>query len=145
MSCCLIVDRSMTMRRIIRKGVLAAGYATCLEASTGLQALHRLRTDPVSLIVTGWNMPELSGLDLVCAVRHNPQTSHIPVLMVTANAVRNDVLNALEVGVDQYLVKPFSHDRLLEKLIAIRNRPRHAGSTGLLTNGVARPFECSYV
>ena len=112
----LIVDDSSTMRRIIMNTLTKIGYSDFVEASNGLEAVDKLAAESIALVITDWNMPEMSGLDLVKAVRANDQTRHIPLLMVTTNAAQEHIDQALEAGVTNYLSKPFTPDTIREKI-----------------------------
>lgn len=115
----LIVDDSSTMRRIIANTLNRLGYTDIVEASNGREGVERLAEGPVDVIVTDWNMPEMTGIDLIRHVRATPSTSNIRVLMVTTRAGRDDIVEALKAGVNSYVVKPFTADTLKEKLEAI--------------------------
>ena len=112
----LIVDDSSTMRRIIMNTLNKIGYSDYVEASTGVEAVDKLAEGSIGLVITDWNMPEMSGLDLVKAVRSNAQTRHIPLLMVTTNAAKEHINQATEAGVTDYVVKPFTPDTIREKI-----------------------------
>lgn len=120
MSRCLVVDDSGTMRRILRNGLTAMGIEHVAEASNGCEALHILQQHPVDFVVTDWNMPGMNGLELVLALRQNPATARLPVLMVTSNTMREAVQQALQAGVDDYMVKPFTMERLRDKVSALQ-------------------------
>ena len=112
----LIVDDSSTMRRIIMNTLNKIGYNDYVEASTGLEAVDKLAEGSIGLVITDWNMPEMSGLDLVKAVRANDHTRHTPLLMVTTNAAKEHINQAIEAGVTDYVVKPFTPDTIREKI-----------------------------
>ena len=112
----LIVDDSSTMRRIIINTLNKIGYSDYVEASNGREAVDKLAAGSIGLVITDWNMPEMSGLDLVKAVRANDQTRHIPLLMVTTNAAKEHIRQAIEAGVTDYVVKPFTPDTIREKI-----------------------------
>ena len=112
----LIVDDSSTMRRIIINTLNKIGYSDYVEASNGREALDKLADLSIALVITDWNMPEMSGLDLVKAVRSNDQTRHIPLLMVTTNAAQEHIDQAIEAGVTNYLPKPFTPDTIRDKI-----------------------------
>jgi two-component system chemotaxis response regulator CheY len=114
----LVVDDSCTMRRIIIKSLNRLGFKDCHEASTGREGLERLATTPIDLIITDWHLPEMSGIEFVRAVRMNAAIKHLPVLMVTANAVEDDIVEAHRAGVTTYLVKPFTPDTIRKKIQA---------------------------
>ena len=112
----LIVDDSSTMRRIIINTLNKIGYSDYVEASNGREAVDKLADGSIGLVITDWNMPEMSGLDLVKAVRANDQTRHIPLLMVTTNAAQEHIDQAIEAGVTNYLSKPFTPDTIRDKI-----------------------------
>lgn len=118
----LVVDDSSTMRRIIINTLNKLGYKECHEASNGREGVERLATTQVDMVITDWNMPEMSGVDFVKAIRAMPATASIPVLMVTTNAAKEDILYALEAGVNDYMVKPFTPDTLREKIQGVIGR-----------------------
>jgi two-component system chemotaxis response regulator CheY len=114
----LIVDDSSTMRRIIINTLHKLGHTDIVEAGNGREAVERLTTAPVDVIVTDWNMPEMTGLELIRTVRSAEATRHVPVLMVTTNAAKDDIVEALKAGVNGYVVKPFTPDTMKEKIEA---------------------------
>lgn len=114
----LIVDDSSTMRRIIINTLNKLGYKDCFEAGNGREGVDRLATTPVDMVITDWNMPEMSGIDFIRAVRSNDATRTLPVLMVTTNAAEDDIKEALKAGVNNYVVKPFTPDTIKEKIQA---------------------------
>jgi two-component system chemotaxis response regulator CheY len=111
----LVVDDSATMRRIVINSLQRIGFTDTLEAADGKEALERF--DPsVQFVITDWNMPNLSGLDLSRALRARPDGAGVPILMVTTRSVREDILAAVEAGVNNYIVKPFTPQVLKEKI-----------------------------
>jgi two-component system, chemotaxis family, chemotaxis protein CheY len=110
----LIVDDSSTMRRIIINTLSRIGYSDVAEAEHGKAGLEKLKQGGVEMIITDWNMPEMDGLEFVQAVRG--QNPNIPILMVTTNAAKEDIVQALQAGVNNYVVKPFTPDTLKEKI-----------------------------
>jgi two-component system, chemotaxis family, chemotaxis protein CheY len=114
----LIVDDSSTMRRIIINTLGKLGYTECHEAANGREGVERLASTPVDLVITDWNMPEMSGIDFIKAVRANEATKSLPVLMVTTNAAEDDIVEAMKAGVNNYVVKPFTPDTIKEKIQA---------------------------
>jgi two-component system chemotaxis response regulator CheY len=115
----LVVDDSSTMRRIIINTLNKLGYKECYEASNGREGVERLATTPVDMVITDWNMPEMSGIEFIRAVRANDATRHLPVLMVTTNAAQDDIVQALHAGVNSYVVKPFTPDTIKDKIEAV--------------------------
>ncbi len=112
----LVVDDMSTMRRIIRNILDQLGYSNVEEAENGKQALAKLKKEKFDFVVTDWNMPEMDGLSLVKAIRSDEELKHLPVLMVTAEAKKENVMEALKAGVNNYIVKPFAPEVLKEKM-----------------------------
>lgn len=115
----LVVDDFATMRKIIRNILKQIGFEQIIEAEDGHAALQVLKHEPVGLVVTDWNMPNLSGIELLRQIRQNPQTAKVPVLMVTAEGLKENVLEAVKAGVNNYVVKPFTAEVFQEKIEAI--------------------------
>ncbi len=113
----LVVDDSATMRRIVVNSLQRVGFTDVVEAGDGAEALEKI--DSIDFLITDWNMPKLSGAELTRAVRAREDTRMLPVLMVTARSVRDDILMAMEAGVDSYVVKPFTPQVLREKIDAV--------------------------
>jgi two-component system chemotaxis response regulator CheY len=111
----LVVDDSATMRRIIINSLRRIGYEHYVEAGDGVEALDRFDSS-IKFIITDWNMPNMSGLDFVRALRAREDGRRVPVLMVTTRSVREDILQAAEAGVNNYVVKPFTPEVLKEKI-----------------------------
>lgn len=113
----LVVDDSITMRRIVINSLRNLGYNNFVEAGEGREALEKLSSEAgINFIITDWNMPEVSGLELVKAVRGNEKLSSIPILMVTTRGVKEDIVVALQAKVNNYIVKPFTPQILKEKI-----------------------------
>jgi two-component system chemotaxis response regulator CheY len=112
----LIVDDSPTMRRIIKNTLERIGYRQSVEASNGLEALEALRDGSINFIITDWNMPEMSGLEFVTELRSRVDYQKIPVLMITTRGMKEDVLQAVQAGVNNYMVKPFTPETLQAKI-----------------------------
>ncbi len=112
----LVVDDSSTMRRIIINALRRIGYEDTCEAGDGREALQSLTETPADMVVTDWDMPEMTGPEFVAALRAMPDLAKIPVLMVTTQAAKEDVMVAMKAGVNDYLIKPFTRDALEEKL-----------------------------
>lgn len=110
----LVVDDSVTMRRIIVNSLQRIGYGDVTEASDGQEALTRF--EGVDFIITDWNMPNMSGIDFARAVRAHPAGARLPILMVTTRSVREDIVTAVEAGVNNYVLKPFTPQVLKEKI-----------------------------
>lgn len=115
----LVVDDFLTMRKIVRTGLKQMGFNNVSEAEDGAKALEKLKSQEIKLIISDWNMPNMSGLDLLKAVRSDEKLKTIPFLMVTAEGKKENVLEAAKAGVSNYIVKPFATDNLQEKLEAI--------------------------
>lgn len=113
----LIVDDSLTMRRIVTNSLKNLGYNNFVEASDGKEALEKLAADSsINFVITDWNMPVLSGLELVKAIRSDAKLSTMPILMVTTRGVKEDILQALQARVNNYVVKPFTPQVLNDKI-----------------------------
>lgn len=112
----LIVDDFATMRRIIRNILRQLGFTNFVEADDGVQAWEVLLRDRVEFIVSDWNMPNMTGIDLLRKVRSDPRTAHIPFLMVTAEAQQENIIEAVQARVSNYIVKPFTADTLRQKI-----------------------------
>ena len=113
----LIVDDFPTMRRIIKSLMGQLGFKTFVEAEDGALALRALKDHGnFELVVSDWNMPNMTGLELLVTVRSDPQLKHLPFLMVTAEAEKENILAAVKAGVSNYIVKPFTALTLKEKL-----------------------------
>jgi len=112
----LVVDDFSTMRRILKNILKQIGYTDIDEAEDGNGALAKLRQDKYDLVVSDWNMPNMSGLDLLKAIRADSALNGTPVLMVTAEAKKENVVEAIKAGVNNYVVKPFTAEVLREKI-----------------------------
>lgn len=112
----LAVDDSPTMRRIIINTLKRAGYKDVIEASDGKDALAKMKVESVNFIITDWNMPDMDGLTLVTKLRSSAEYKEVPILMVTTRSVKDDIVEALKAGVNNYIVKPFTPDTLKEKI-----------------------------
>ncbi|AZQ11133.1 Chemotaxis protein CheY [Shewanella khirikhana] len=118
----LIVDDFSTMRRIIKNLLRDLGFNNTQEADDGSTALPMLQKGDFDFVVTDWNMPGMQGIDLLKAIRADESLKHIPVLMVTAEAKREQIIAAAQAGVNGYVVKPFTAATLKEKLDKIFER-----------------------
>ena len=114
----LVVDDSVTMRRIILNALERIGYADALEATDGEDALAKFDRS-VGFIITDWNMPKLSGLEFTRAVRARADGQTVPILMVTTRGSREDIVLAVDAGVNNYILKPFTPTVLKEKIDAL--------------------------
>ena len=115
----LVVDDFATMRKIVRNILKQIGFEDITEAEDGSVALRLIKSELVGLVVSDWNMPNMSGLDLLKEIRKNPQTASLPVLMVTAEGLKENVMEAVKAGVNNYVVKPFNAEVLQEKIETI--------------------------
>ncbi|WP_439331555.1 chemotaxis response regulator CheY [Oceanimonas baumannii] len=118
----LIVDDFSTMRRIIKNLLRDLGFNNTHEADDGLTALPMLKNGDFDFVVTDWNMPGMQGIDLLKAIRADEKLKHLPVLMVTAEAKREQIITAAQAGVNGYVVKPFTAGTLKEKLEKVFER-----------------------
>lgn len=113
----LVVDDSVTMRRIVANSLKAIGYEAFVEAGDGREALSKLSSDEsINFIITDWNMPEVSGLELVRSIRSSDKFAKLPILMVTTRGLKEDIVEALQAKVNNYVVKPFTPQILREKI-----------------------------
>ncbi|GAB2709340.1 MAG: chemotaxis response regulator CheY [Aliiglaciecola sp.] len=118
----LVVDDFSTMRRIIKNLLKDLGYTSVQEADDGSTALPMLQQGDFDFVVTDWNMPGMQGIDLLKAIRADDSLKHLPVLMVTAEAKKEQIVAAAQAGVNGYVVKPFTAATLKEKLDKIFER-----------------------
>ena len=116
----LTIDDSATMRRIIINILSRIGYRDVIQADNGRKGLELLDQEGADVIITDWNMPEMSGLEFVRQVRAGVHAK-TPILMVTTNAVKEDIVEALQAGVNNYVVKPFTPETLKEKIEVLIN------------------------
>ncbi len=112
----LVVDDFPTMRRIVRSLLKELGFNNVEEAEDGLDALNKLRSGSFEFVVTDWNMPNLDGLEMLKQLRADDALKHLPVLMVTAEAKKENIIAAAQAGANGYVVKPFTAVTLEEKL-----------------------------
>jgi two-component system chemotaxis response regulator CheY len=115
----LVVDDSPTMRRIVINALKTFGYGEILEAEDGQDGLAKLQANPVDFVITDWNMPNMSGLELTKAIRSSDALKHLPILMVTTRGLKQDIVEALQAKVNNYVVKPFTPQVLREKIDAV--------------------------
>lgn len=118
----LIVDDFSTMRRIVKNLLRDLGFNNTQEADDGLTALPMLKKGDFEFVVTDWNMPYMQGIDLLKHIRADDELKHLPVLMITAEAKREQIVEAAQAGVNGYIVKPFTAATLKEKLDKIFER-----------------------
>jgi two-component system chemotaxis response regulator CheY len=121
----LIVDDFSTMRRIIKNLLRDLGFTNTVEADDGITAIPILNSGSIDFLVTDWNMPGMTGIDLLRHVRADEKLRNLPVLMVTAEAKREQIIEAAQAGVNGYVVKPFTALALKEKIEKIFERIGH--------------------
>ena len=112
----LVVDDFSTMRRIVRGLLKELGFLDVDEAEDGVIALAKLKSTPFDFVVSDWNMPNMTGIELLRAIRSDPALAHLPVLMVTAEAKKENIIEAAKSGANGYVIKPFTAATLDEKL-----------------------------
>lgn len=112
----LVVDDFSTMRRIVKNLLKQLGYTDIEEAEDGAQAYSKLQNGGFGFVVSDWNMPNMDGLELLKKVRSDSQLKDLPILMVTAEAEKEKVITAIQAGVNNYIVKPFTGEVLKEKI-----------------------------
>jgi two-component system, chemotaxis family, chemotaxis protein CheY len=112
----LVVDDMSTMRRIVKNIMKQLGFANVEEAENGQEALAKLRAETFGFVISDWNMPVMTGIDMLRAIRADEKLKPIPVLMVTAEAQKENLVEAIQAGVSNYIVKPFTAEVLQEKM-----------------------------
>jgi two-component system chemotaxis response regulator CheY len=112
----LVVDDSATLRRCIVNVLREIGYSNISEASDGGEALQIMKEQPFQLVITDWNMPKIDGVALTTIMRQTENYRDIPVLMVTSRSVAEDILEAVDAGIDGYVVKPFTIEVMRRKI-----------------------------
>ena len=112
----LAVDDMSTMRRIVKNIMKQLGFANVEEAENGQEALDKLRAESFGFVISDWNMPVMTGIDLLRAIRADDKLKAIPVLMLTAEAQKQNLVEAIQAGVSNYIVKPFTAEVLQEKM-----------------------------
>ncbi|MBT7618524.1 MAG: response regulator [Calditrichaeota bacterium] len=117
----LYVEDSPTMRRIIANSLKKIGFKDYVEAENGVDALKKIEGQSIDIILTDWNMPEMNGEEFVRTIRSDERYKDTPILMITTRGMRDDVLAAVKIGVDGYVVKPFTPDLLKKKIMEIVN------------------------
>lgn len=118
----LVVDDMSTMRRIVKNILKQLGFSNMEEAENGQEALQKLRADTYGFVVSDWNMPVMPGIEMLRAIRADDKLKHIPVLMVTAEAQKENLIEAIQAGVNNYVVKPFTAETMQEKINKIFNK-----------------------
>jgi len=124
----LVVDDFATMRRIIRNLLKELGFSNVDEAEDGVNALQKLKAEQFDFVVSDWNMPNMSGLDLLKNIRADERLKGLPVLMVTAEAKKENIIAAAQAGASGYVVKPFTAATLDEKMKRIFQTAPQAGA-----------------
>jgi two-component system chemotaxis response regulator CheY len=122
----LVVDDMSTMRRILKNVLKQIGFSNLVEAENGQDALNKLKVGDIGLIVSDWNMPVMQGIELLRTVRADAEMKHLPFLMVTAEAQKENIIEAVQAGVSNYVVKPFTAEALQGKLEKIFAQPQPA-------------------
>ena len=122
----LVVDDMSTMRRILKNVLKQIGFSNLVEAENGQDALNKLKVGDIGLIVSDWNMPVMQGIELLRTVRADDELKHLPFLMVTAEAQKENIIEAVQAGVSNYVVKPFTAEALQGKLEKIFAQPQPA-------------------
>jgi two-component system, chemotaxis family, chemotaxis protein CheY len=112
----LIVDDFATMRKVIRNLLKQSGYENVTEAEDGVAAMNVLKSTKIDFVISDWNMPNMTGIELLRAVRSDNELSALPFLMVTAESLKDNVVEAVKAGVSNYIVKPFTAEVLGEKI-----------------------------
>jgi len=112
----LVVDDFATMRKIVRNILKQIGFTNIVEADDGANALQMIKEDKIDFVVTDWNMPNMTGLDLLKNIRATEKAKDTPVLMVTAEGLADNVVDAVKAGVDNYIVKPFTAETVQAKI-----------------------------
>jgi len=115
----LVVDDFTTMRKVVRNLLKQGGYENVVEAEDGQAALRAIKSQKIDFIISDWNMPNMTGFELLKAVRADAEISATPFLMVTAEALQDNVIAAVKAGVSNYIVKPFTAEVLSEKIAKI--------------------------
>ena len=115
----LVVDDAPMIRRIIKNILKELGFKNIDEAEDGAVALQKLRSNKYDFVITDWNMPNLTGIELVQEIRKDPALKHIPIMMITAEAKKENIILALKSGVNNYIVKPFTPENVKAKIMQI--------------------------
>ncbi|SMC09267.1 chemotaxis response regulator CheY [Nitratiruptor tergarcus] len=115
----LVVDDAPMIRRILKNLLKEMGFSNIDEAEDGMVALQKLRSQKYDFVITDWNMPNLTGIELVQEIRKDPNLKSLPIMMVTAEAKKENIILALKSGVNNYIVKPFTPENVKAKIEAI--------------------------
>lgn len=112
----LVADDFQVMRKVVITCLEQLEFTNVVEATDGLEALEKLKAEPFDFVITDWEMPNLSGIELLKAIRADERLKRIPVLMVTAEGLQENIIEAIRAGVNNYIVKPIDVDALREKM-----------------------------
>jgi two-component system, chemotaxis family, chemotaxis protein CheY len=112
----LVVDDFATMRRIVKNVLKQIGFTNITEMENGREAIKELKANPYDLVLCDWNMPEMTGIEVLNEVRAEPSLKDLPFVMVTAEAQKDNIIEAVKAGVTSYVVKPFTAETIDEKL-----------------------------
>lgn len=112
----LVVDDFSTMRRIVKNILRQLGFNNIIEADDGTTAMAKLNSEAIDFVITDWNMPKMTGMELLKEIRADEKLKALPVLMVTAEALQENIIAAVKAGVNNYIVKPFDAKTLSEKI-----------------------------
>jgi two-component system chemotaxis response regulator CheY len=118
----LVVDDFSTMRRIVKNILKQLGFTNVVDADDGSSAWEVLNKDKIDFVISDWNMPTMSGLELLKKIRSSEEFSDLPFLMVTAEAQQENIIEAVQAGVSNYIVKPFTADAIEQKIDKIFNK-----------------------
>jgi len=118
----LVVDDFATMRKVLRNLLKQAGYENIIETEDGVTALRTLKSQKIDFVISDWNMPNMTGIELLKAVRADSDLATMPFLMVTVEALQDNVIAAVKAGVNNYIVKPFTAEVLNEKITKIMEK-----------------------
>jgi two-component system, chemotaxis family, chemotaxis protein CheY len=118
----LVVDDFATMRKVIRNILKQVQFENVVEAEDGVVALNILKSQKIDFVISDWNMPNMTGYDLLKAVRADPEIGKTPFLMITAESLQENVVAAVKAGVSNYIVKPFTAETLNEKITKIMEK-----------------------
>jgi two-component system, chemotaxis family, chemotaxis protein CheY len=118
----LVVDDFATMRKVVKNLLKQAGYDNVVEAEDGVTAFRVLKSQQIDFVISDWNMPNMTGIELLKAVRADSDLAKMPFLMVTAEALQDNVIAAVKAGVSNYIVKPFTAEILNEKIVKIMEK-----------------------
>ena len=125
----LVVDDFSTMRRIVRNLLKELGFTNVEEADDGVVAMQKLRGGGFDFVISDWNMPNMTGIELLRNVRADPALKNLPLLMITAEAKKENIIEAAQAGANGYIVKPFTAATLDEKLSKIFQNMQKAGAS----------------